>query len=133
MLGPAAGVVEGYRAAANRVAEECDLALGERVDAGDEVENRGLTRAVGTDQPENLPLFDVKRNVAYGGQTAETLGNVIHAEDDLIPNPFRHHAAPFLLPLKRPANHLTKRSTRNSLPPMSPFGRTIMMMITARP
>ena len=50
---------------------ENDAALGERVDARDEVEDGGLARAVGTDERDDLALVDLKAQVVDGDDAAE--------------------------------------------------------------
>ena len=114
----ALGVI-GHKTAADAVAAEEDLTLRERVNAGDEVEDGGLARAVGTDETVDLALLDLKGDVAHGGQTAEALGHMVKLQNDFVTNSFTHCAAASFpppsaggsfrfFPLSLPKTHLMK-------------------------
>jgi hypothetical protein len=51
--------------------EEGDVAAGDVVDAGDEVEDGGLSRAVGADEPAELSLLKDEAHVVHGVDAAE--------------------------------------------------------------
>src|SRR5579872_7543476 len=52
-----------------------------RHDVGDEIEHRGLARAVRADQGGDLVRLCIERNVVDGLQAAKALGEVAHAQD----------------------------------------------------
>src|SRR5262249_34461901 len=54
---------------------ERTLAAVWRIDAGEDVEQRGLARSVGSDQPENLAAPDRDGDLRQGAQAAEALRN----------------------------------------------------------
>ena len=70
---------------------EMDVAAGGNIDAGDAVEDRGLARAVGADQRDDLARHDVQADVIDGAQTAEVHGQVLDVENRAG---FRHGRRP---------------------------------------
>ena len=64
------------------VAVEEDPAGVERLEAGDQVEQRRLAGAVRTDDAEDLALVDVEGDVGVGGQAAVALGDAFDVEQD---------------------------------------------------
>ena len=71
------------------LATQGDLARRGAVDAREEVERRGLARAVRSDEPEQFALADVEVQVGDGGKPAEYHGDVRRLEQIL-----GHHASP---------------------------------------
>ena len=77
--------LEGAREAGSRpilhrlprdvAAGQMDAALVDPVVAGDQVQQRGLAAAVGTDQAVHLARTQFQRNAVHGGQAAEALGD----------------------------------------------------------
>ena len=61
-------------------AVEGDAALVDLVEAGDAVEERGLARAIGSDDADDRALFEVEGQVADGGQAAEAFRRVAGLE-----------------------------------------------------
>ncbi len=52
-----------------------------RVDAADDVEHRRLARAVGADEPQNLPLRQAETHILESLQAPEPLGDVLYLEN----------------------------------------------------
>jgi len=50
-------------------------------DAGQHAQGRGLAGAVRADQAEQLPRGDLQVEAVYGGQVAETAGEVVDGDD----------------------------------------------------
>src|SRR5438270_3025498 len=67
--------------AGDLAALEDDPSGGGREYSGDPVEERGLTRAVRSDQRENLALLDVKRDVVDSHESPEALRDVVDPQD----------------------------------------------------
>src|SRR5256886_8326651 len=59
---------------------EEDAALVGMVEAADDVEQRGLARAVGPDDGEDLPALDVQAHAAQREQSAEAHADPLHLE-----------------------------------------------------
>src|SRR5262249_29634638 len=59
-----------------------------RKQAGDQVEQRGLARAVRADQRVNFASADLQGRIAHGADTAELLGDALNLQND-APNAFR--------------------------------------------
>src|SRR5215211_1347217 len=77
-----AGLRDPVRARAGDVAVlEGDLARGGLVEAGEQVEERGLARPVRADDGDDRALRDVERHLADGEQAAERLGHLVGFED----------------------------------------------------
>src|SRR5205823_10374369 len=76
---PARGDSSGLERHEIRVAETDDARV-RFVDAGDEVEDRGLPGAVRPDQSEDGARRDLERDVADGLQATEALGDVLEKE-----------------------------------------------------
>ena len=112
---------------------EQHLSVGGGVHAGDDVERRGLTGAVGADEGHDLALVDLHAQIVHGHHAAELHGHMLHPEHILH---FRHYAAPPFAVLppnsffrKRPAAR-TSSYTDTSRVPMMPFRKnstTIMI------
>src|SRR5262249_17384350 len=51
--------------------------------AGEQVEERGLPRAVGPDDAHDLAAAQVERDVVDGGEPAEPLDHATHAQEQL--------------------------------------------------
>ncbi len=64
------------RQAGHRAAVEQDLAAGRVLEAGDHVERRGLARAGGAEEGQELALAHVERHVMDGGEVAIALVQV---------------------------------------------------------
>ena len=60
---------------------EEDAALVRRIDAVDDVEQRGLAGAVGPDDGEQLAAVDLEADAVDGHQAAEALGHVLEDEE----------------------------------------------------
>ena len=67
--------------AGERLAAEGHRAVRRRVDAGDEVEDGGLARAVRADQPAEFALADGEVDRADGGEAAEADGGLVELEE----------------------------------------------------
>ena len=65
---------------ADRAAVEKDVAGGQRQDAGDQVENGALARAVRADQRDDLPCCHGKIHGVDGSQPTEALDRAAYAE-----------------------------------------------------
>jgi hypothetical protein len=80
------------RKAAHFIAVQEDLPFHGRVDAGDEVEDGGLSRSVRPDQPPDLSRIDLQVVAVDGPQAAEVVGHLSDLEDRHItprrPDPF---------------------------------------------
>ena len=59
---------------------EAETALLLAIDAGEDVEEGGLARAVGADEPVDLALADRERNLGERGEAAEALGDALDLE-----------------------------------------------------
>src|SRR6185437_12922765 len=70
-------------AACERLPGKADLALRRRVNAGDEIESRGLARAVWADESEQLPRANAHREVRNRREAAEPNRATIHFEQRL--------------------------------------------------
>ena len=117
---------------------EKHAALGGNVDAGQQVEDGGLARAVGADEPGELARVQPEVEVLHGPEAAEGYAESPCLEDGLH-LVFIHWAAAsfptgldFFPPrlLKSPAASLGVRSSENSYAPKMPFGRNMMMTIS---
>ena len=101
-LGLAHVVLDDVLALSDDRAVENDAAFRERVNAGDKIEDGGLTGAVGADQGVDLALFDLKGDIAHSGQAAEALGNVPEFEHNIgiviLKGDIRHTSASSPLP-----------------------------------
>ena len=86
---------------------EADGSRGGRVMPGEAVEERGLARAVGTDEAQHLPGVERKRNVLVGPQPSEVLGESVDLQQ-------RHH----LLPRRR-SRSMIPQMPRGSVAEMS--------------
>src|SRR6185369_5840889 len=64
-----------------RAIAEADVALIRGVDPGQAVEERRLARTVGADQPDDLALGDVERDVLERNDPAEADRDVAHREN----------------------------------------------------
>ncbi len=62
---------------------EPDAAMVGPIDAADHIEDGGLAGAVGTDQPQYLPLGHIKRNAVHGADATEALMNIVDLENGL--------------------------------------------------
>ena len=82
--------------------------------ARDEVEDRGLARAVRADEPDDLARIDAQVEPAHGLQAAEALDEALDLEQ-------RHDAA-----LPRPARFAP-------ISPMRPFGRNEITSMRTSP
>ena len=69
------------RDAQNVLAEKADLAGGNRGDAGDQVEERGLARAVGADEAEDFTGLNREADIADGHETPKGPRNAFKMED----------------------------------------------------
>src|SRR4029079_8403210 len=96
--------------AADALTREPDVALGRLVDAGDEVEQRRLARAVRPDHAHDLALVDVEVELRHARETAERHRDLLEFE-------------------QRCAGHTI--STRRS--PRSPAGRAIIVAMRISP
>ena len=65
----------------DRRARHQDLARGRRLEAGDHPERRGLARAGGAEQRQELARRDVQRQVVDRCEVAEPLREVVQLED----------------------------------------------------
>ena len=109
-LGEEAQVLEGSgdaagddllgRLAIDALVQEGDRALGDLVDAGEYVEHRGLARAVGADQGDDLALVDVEADVVHGAQAAELDRDVFNIQK-------AHACAPFSPEVATPADSMS--------------------------
>src|SRR5690242_14850329 len=80
-------VLKGARDAAHRdaiglmttdgMAVEKDFAGGRLIDAGDQIEYRGLARTVRADQADQFVAPDFQIQIRYGGQPAETDASLV--------------------------------------------------------
>src|SRR5262249_1403521 len=76
-----AGAIDRLRRGAGHVdAGENDAALVLSVDAGDDIEQRGLTRAVRPDEPDDLALLDVEIDAIERDEAAEARGQFAAGE-----------------------------------------------------
>ena len=57
-----------------------DITLSWLVNATYEIEDGGFTRSVGSDQPLDLPRFDLKVVVIYSPETAEIVAHVFNLQ-----------------------------------------------------
>src|SRR5205085_2752724 len=80
--GPADPAVDDgvRREARDLLALEPDRSRGGREGSGEHVEDRALARAVGPDQADDLALGHLERDVADGGEAAETLDQAFNDE-----------------------------------------------------
>ena len=87
---PQAGDAVGAQAG-DVVAVEEDAAGVERLEAGDQVEQRGLAGAVRADDAEDLALVHVEGDVGVGGKAAVALGHALDVEQQAhaVPPPRR--------------------------------------------
>src|SRR5581483_8690200 len=92
-----------------------DLATRRLQDAGNEVERRGLARAVRPDQRHDLPCRDFKADVIDGHEPAELLADAIDDEQWLAA---RRLASPRqrLRPLGRPCERPTRKPASDEWP-----------------
>ena len=74
------------------------------VEAGDAIEQRSLAGPVRADKRGDLPFCGIEAEVAYGGQPAETHGEVFHLEDRR-----RAHAGPRLCVLSTASVGMSRR------------------------
>ena len=72
------------RGAGDLGAFEPDQAGVGAVDAGDDVEQRGLARAVGTDEAQDLAALDREIDPVERGDAAELFGEPAHFEESRI-------------------------------------------------
>jgi len=110
-------------APANGSAREQHLAVGRVVDAGQEIEDGGFSRAVGANQSVQRPRFHPHRQRLHGGQAAELLGDgacLQQGSHDLIA------AAGLLWPRRRSQVQPISRRPNN------PCGRKIIVRISSR-
>ena len=70
-------------------------ALIRAIDATDNVEKRGLARAIRANQAADLARFDIKGNAGYGGDAPETHDNIAHFKQrhGVLPHRLRSHPA----------------------------------------
>jgi hypothetical protein len=59
-----------------------DAPLVRAIVAADQVKERGLARAVGPDDAQQIARADLEAHVAHGSEAAEALGHVLEAEHD---------------------------------------------------
>ena len=78
----------------NGLAQKIDLAVGGFIHAGDTVEDRGFSGAVGADQRHNLTLVHIQVQVIDGHNAAELHGHIFNMQ---------HVLSHFLLPPFSPA------------------------------
>src|SRR5207247_2639975 len=64
-----------------RLALERDRAMRRLRHSGDQVDERGLTRAVRSNQPQDLARQDVDRNVLDGHDATKAFGRLAHLQD----------------------------------------------------
>jgi hypothetical protein len=76
---PVARDAIGCQAGDVEAAEPHAAAIG-FLDAVDQIEHRGLARAVGPDQTENLPFAHGEAQVAHGAQPAKALAEIRELE-----------------------------------------------------
>ena len=75
------------RCGANPVSSFCskkifpEVALGRVVDAGDQVEDRGLARPVGPDDGEDLALLDLEAHAVHGPDAPEVHHELVDGEE----------------------------------------------------
>src|SRR5262245_21069018 len=79
-------------AAGHRLAGKAHLAAARRQATADDVEERGLARAVGTDQSQNRAARDLEGNAIKGGKATEVAGEVGYLEQR---QSGAHHGSPF--------------------------------------
>lgn len=70
-----------------------NFTTGNLIDACHRVEERGLTRAVGTDKPGDHPFFKSEVNIMYGNETAEYFSNFASFKEIHMYLPLFGHAA----------------------------------------
>ena len=97
----------------NLVSVEENVSVGGRIDAGDDVEGRGLSRTVGTDEGDDLALVHMHGQGIDSHDTAELHCNVIHFKDGLV------HGFTFFFFLS--ASRLRIPDIDSSLSPMIPL------------
>src|SRR5690606_30679726 len=71
-----------------------DAALGRLVEAGGAVEDRGLARAVGTDERGDIAVPDIEGQIGHRDETAETHRQMLDAEKRLFLPARRRHQWP---------------------------------------
>ena len=114
-----------------------DFPLGRLVHAGEHVEDGGLSRAIRTDQADQLARTDGKVEFRHRGQTSEPDGHVARVEERGVG--IRHHwiggeASPLILSSPSPSSRFSvgirffrlPKICHNSRRPSSPCGRVSM-------
>src|SRR5262249_28115752 len=119
---------DGRRLLVGKVdAVEANAARVGAVDTGDQIEDRGLARAIGTNESEDRPLGDGKSDSGDGFDAAEAFAHAVELEQvhavasgSTWPAPLRPGSGPGggLV-----ANRLAPKSSRS---PSKPSGRKIM-------
>ena len=106
-------------------------AIGGGVHAGDDVEGRGLTGAVGADQRHDLALVHLQVQVVHGHHAAELHGDIFHGQNVLTHLDATSFAA-FSFFLNSFPKKLMIPSHENSRSPMMPLRKnsTTIMMTT---
>ena len=131
--------------------QHSDLPLIERIDRV-LAENLPELRLSSIQNAQNWGSEDISimmnRVQAHGGQATEAFGHVPELQHDIrimmgkgdvfhtgssSPGPGTSDGGSFFFFLNRPTMALNTLRSVISLPPMRPFGRTIMMLMTARP
>ena len=69
------------RKAVDSLAIQQDFTFRGRVDAGEEVEDGGLSCTIRPDQPPDLTHFDLQVVVLYGPQSTEVVRHVMNPKD----------------------------------------------------
>ena len=113
-----------HRRVSQRVVVEIDRPCVRPDDAGDAVEERGLARAVGPDEAEDLAAVQVQRHAIESDDAAKPHGQVAHAE--------HRHATFTLRPPTAPAADRACR-TRLRRSPHTPSGSAMSWTMSSTP